>query len=82
MDNSVVSSVATYTFVFSITNSLAAKSRISIVLPSQLSMPNGACLFSITLLNPLNLNSTATCSVTTNRNININSININTLNAG
>jgi hypothetical protein len=82
MDTSVVSTLATYTFVFNLVNPLAIKSRIIILLPSQISTNNGPCTFSIILSSTTSYNSSATCSITLNRRITISSLNINQLNSG
>ncbi len=82
MDTSVVSTLATYTFAFSLVNALAIKSRIMIILPSQISTNNGPCTFNIILSSSTAYNSSATCSITSNRVIIISSLNINQLNSG
>lgn len=75
-----VSSLSDYSFTFSLSNPLGARSRILITLPSQLSMPNGACVRTISAVsNPSNLNSSSTCAVTSNRVIQLGSVTTNTL---
>jgi len=78
-----VSTVASYTFSMNLANLLAAKSRILITLPNQLSLSNGVCTASLTALNsPSSVNSSFTCGVTVNRVITLSSINTNTLQKG
>lgn len=78
-----ISAVASYTFTMNLTNPLAAKSRIMITLPSQLSISNGVCTASLSALSsPSSINSSFTCGVTVNRLITLGSINVNTLQGG
>lgn len=78
-----ISAVASYTFTMNLTNPLAAKSRIMITLPSQLSISNGVCIASLSVLSsPSSINSSFTCGVTVNRLITLGSINVNTLQGG
>lgn len=78
-----VSTATTYTFVMNLANPLAAKSKIIVTLPNQLSISNGACTATLSaLISPSSVNSSFTCSVTVNRVITLNSINTNTLQNG
>ena len=83
LNTDTVSTVASYTFVMNLTNPLAAKSRIMVTLPNQLSISNGVCTSSLSGLNsPSSVNSSFTCGVTVNRVITLSNININTFQSG
>lgn len=83
LNTDTVSTVASYTFSMNLTNPLAAKSRIVITLPNQLSINNGVCVASLSALNsPSSVNSSFTCGVSVNRVISLSFININSLQSG
>ena len=76
IDTKTVASLATYTFSFVLSNSLAVGSKTTIVLPTQLSTSNGSCTFVLSFSNsPLAVNSSAQCTVTSNRIITVSNLN-------
>jgi hypothetical protein len=83
MDTSTVSTLAIYTFSFYLSNPLAVKSKIVIILPSQLSIPSNTCSnYALTFTTVSSLNSSSVCTVTSLRTITLSSININALASG